>query len=90
MKFILGWYLLRSSRKNFFSSPCVQIKNISSIYQYHTNSRYSCIFRKSVSNLSMKIQAYIGANLVIVAVPDICSLTIPLNSNYFAIQNEPF
>ena len=73
VKFILGWYLLRSSRKNLsFSLPCVL-----SIYQYQTNSRYSCVLRKSVSNLSMKIQAYVGANLVPLAVPDICCLTIP-------------
>ena len=81
VKFILGGYLLRSSGKNFsFSSPCVEMKNVSSIYRYHPNSRYFCVLRKSVSNLSMKIQAYVGANLVPIAVPDICCLTIPLNS----------
>ena len=77
VKFILGWYLLRSFRKNLsFSSSCVQINNISSIYRYHTNGRYSCVLRKSVSNLSMKIQTYLGANLVPIELPDICFLTI--------------
>ena len=80
VKFILGWYLLRLSRKYLsFSSPCVQIKDISSIYRYHANGRYSCVLRKLVSKLSMKIQAYVGANLVpIAAVPDICCLIIAL------------
>ena len=81
LKFILGWYLLRSFRKNLsFSSPCVQMKNKSSIYLYNTNGRYSCVLRKSVSNLSMKIQAYLCQNLVPIAVFDIFCSTIPLNS----------
>ena len=81
VKFILEWYWLRSSRKNLrFSAPRVQIKNLSSIYWYHTNGRYSCVLRIFISNLSMKIQAYVDASLVPIAVPDICYLIIPLNS----------
>ena len=69
------------ARKNLsFSSARVQIKNISSIYRYHTNGKYFCILRKSVSSLSMKIQPYAGANLVPVAVLVIYCLTISWNS----------
>ena len=63
----------------FFFTVCPN-KNISLIYRYRTNGRYSCVLRKSVSNLSMKIQVYVGVNLVPIAVPNMCCFTIPLNS----------
>ena len=50
VKFILEWYLWRSSRKTLtFSSPCVQIKNIS----------YFDTTLTVVSNLSIKTYPYL-------------------------------
>ena len=51
------------------------------MYLSHTKGFTACVSRKSISTLSMKIHAYCGANLVTMAVPEICCLTFESNSN---------
>ena len=53
---------------------------MSSVYLSHTKGFTTCVSRESISTLSMKIHAYVGANLVPVAVPEICCLTFGSNS----------
>ena len=50
------------------------------MYLSHTKGFTACISRKSISTLSMKIHTYGGANLVLMAVPEICGLTFESNS----------
>ena len=45
------------------------------MYLSHTKGVTVCVSRKSISTLSMKTHAYGGANLVPMAVPEICYLT---------------
>ena len=51
------------------------------MYLSHTKGFTACASRKSISTLSMKIHAYCGANLVPMAVPEICCLTFESNTN---------
>ena len=80
VNFQLGWNLLRSSKNNFnLSWPCAQMQKISSVYLTHQNFLFLCFSKNSVSTLSMKIQAYVGAYLVPISVPEICCLIWLLN-----------
>ena len=53
---------------------------MSSMYLSHTKGFTTCVSRKSIATLSMKIHVYDGANLVPMAVPEICRLTFESNS----------
>ena len=53
---------------------------MSSMYLSHTKGFITCVSRKSISTLPMKIHAYGGANLVPMAVPETCCLTFESNS----------
>ena len=76
-----GWKLLKFSKNSSsFSSLSFQIKKMSSIYLSHTKGFTFCVSRKLISTLSMKIHAYGGANLVPMAIPEICCLTFEPNS----------
>ena len=78
---MLGWQLLKSFKTpSSFSLPFVQINKTSSIYQNHTQGFNFCASRKLVSISSIKMEVYVGANLVPMAVHDIWCLTSPLNS----------
>ena len=74
-KFNVGVVVIKCFKNSSsFSLPCVQIKK-TLIYRNHTKSLISCLSRKLVAILSIKVEAYVEANLVPVAVPDIwCSL----------------
>ena len=50
------------------------------MYLSHTKGFTTCVSRKSIATLSMKIHVYDGANLVPMAVPEICRLTFESNS----------
>ena len=50
------------------------------MYLSHTKGFTTCVSRKSIATLSMKIHVYGGANLVPMAVPEICRLTFESNS----------
>ena len=79
---IQGSTSLRLFKKIFsFSSPCVHIKKISSMYLSHTKGCNCCVSKKLASNLSKKKHAYGGANLLPIAVPETCCLTLLLKSN---------
>ena len=81
VNFKLVWVLLSSSRNRWSScSPWDQIKKMSSIYRNQTIDLSFWLSRKSVSTLSVNMQAYSGAHFVPIAVPDSCCLTFPLNS----------
>ena len=51
-----------------------------SMYFNHTKSSTVCVSRKLVSTLSMNIHAYGGANVIPMAVPEICCLTFESDS----------
>ena len=62
------------------SSPSVQIKKMSAIYLNHNHDFISSISRNSLSTLSIKIHVKGGANLVPIAVLEICFLILESNS----------
>ena len=55
-------------------------KKMSSVYLSQTKGLKFGVVKKSVSNLSIKIQAYGGAIFVSMATPEICCFIFKLNS----------
>ena len=53
---------------------------MSSVYLSHTKPFTACVSRKSISILLMKIHAYGGANLVLMAIPETFYLIFESNS----------
>ena len=53
------------------SLPWVHIKNTSSIYLNQTNGCYFCVLRKFITNVSIKMHAYGGANFVPIVIQEI-------------------
>ena len=69
---IVGWKVLRCSvNLRNETSPCVQIKNISSIYLFHRRGVRCCGAKESMESSSdpMNMLAYDGAIFVLMAVP---------------------
>ena len=68
------WLKLLSSFENFWrlSSPRDQMKKTSSIYRKHTKGCKNWRSSNLISRSFMKIDAYDGANLVPIAVAEIC------------------
>ena len=62
-----------------YSSPCVKIKKILSIYLNHNTDWWLWVFKQLVSIWSIKIHVHGWGNLAPIAVPDICWKTL-LNS----------
>ena len=77
---IVGWEALSVSI-NYFkeSSPCSQMKNISSIYLHHLRGCSSVSFKILSTRSAINIIAYGGANLVPIAVPLNCFKVFSLN-----------
>ena len=61
---------------------------MSSMYLSHIKGFKVCVSRKTISTLSMKIHAYGGANLVPMAVPEICCLTFESNSKILFLSTN--
>ena len=73
VNFKLGWKLLRRFRNpSSLSSPSVQMKNMSSIYLNYNHGLTISESRNVFSILSINKHACGGANLVLMAVPEIC------------------
>ena len=86
-----GWKLFKFSKNSSsFSSLSFQIKKMSSMYLSHTEGFTASVSIELFSTLSIKIHAYGGADLVPMAVPEICCLTFESNSKkLFWVQILP-
>ena len=91
VNFIVGWKVFNLLR-NFSrgSSPCSQIKKISSTYLYHIISFSSKAFRMFSSKSAINKTAYGGANFVPIAVPRTCLKVFWSNSKgcFFLLFSE--
>ena len=77
----LGWNSIKQLRKSWsFPSPWVHRKKMSSIYLSQTQRFKFYVVKKSVSNLSINMHTYGGANFVPMAVPEICCFIFESNS----------
>ena len=70
------------------SWSCVKIKKTSPIYLNKTKGWNCCVYRYLVSILSIKIQEYIGENLVPIAVTSIWCLTWALDWKYLFLTTN--
>ena len=61
---------------------------MSPMYLSHTKGFTACVSRKSISTLSMKIHAYDGANLLLMAVPEIYCLTFESDSKKLFLSTK--
>ena len=87
VNFKLIWKLLRRFRSSSsWSSPSVRMKNMSSIYLNHNHGLTISESRNSFSILSINKHAYGGANLVPIAVPEICWMILVSNSKKLFFQ----
>ena len=81
--------LIKTTQKSskFLLTVCPD-KKISSIYLNHAKGCNSWFSRKAVSILFISKHTQGGANLVPVAVPEICCLICPLNSKYLFFRTK--
>src|SRR5436190_17175243 len=79
--------LLRLFRNSFNdSTPCCQIKKMSSMNLNHFRGLSFCFERNLDSNNPMKRLAYDGAMRVPIAVPFICKYSLSLNLKAFIVN----